>query len=81
MALPLAELKQAARDLLSGIVSNMLLGRIDSAIEEGAADAASLINACIRTEKMVNLFVSKDLALALTARFNEILRKHDIRTS
>jgi hypothetical protein len=69
------QLKNAIREILGDKPSKLFLGRVDTALDEGASDKESLRKACERVEKMVNLFIGSDEARVIGTRCAEILRK------
>jgi hypothetical protein len=81
MDMPIAELKQIVRDVLGSVASQMLLNRVDSALDEGAKDEASLLQACTRVERMANLFIGKDKAELIGKRFRDALEKSGLKAA
>jgi hypothetical protein len=69
------QLKNAIRGILGDTPSKLFLSRVDKTLDEGAADKDSLVKACEKVEKMVNLFIGVDEAKVIGSRCGEILRK------
>ena len=67
------ELKRTVRAVLGDVPSQIFLGRVDKAIDEGAADLDSLRNACAKVENMVRLFIGVEESKVLGKRCREVL--------
>ena len=70
-----AEIKAAVREILGDVASQIFLGRVDRALDEGLKDRESLSQACTRVEKMVNLFIGVNEAKVIASRCREIIGK------
>lgn len=71
----LTELNGIVQEVLGGIASKVLLGRIAAILAEGASTKEGLVQACTKIEKMVNLFIGADKAQVIGKRFREILAR------
>lgn len=74
------ELKGIVQDVLGDIASEILLGKVNAALDEGSATNEGLILACTRIEKMVNLFLGTDKAKIIGQRFREALTRAGLKT-
>jgi hypothetical protein len=71
----LAELNGIVQEVLGGIASKALLGRIAAILADGSSSREGLIQACTKVEKMVNLFIGADKAQIIGKRFRETLAR------
>ena len=71
----LAELNGIVQEILGGIASKSLLGRIAVILADGSSSREGLIQACTKVEKMVNLFIGADKAQIIAKRFQETLAR------
>ena len=69
------ELKKAVRGVLGDVPSQIFLGRVDKAIDEGKGDLESLQKACERVENMVRLFIGVEESKVIGKRCREVLAK------
>jgi hypothetical protein len=73
MEQPVVQVRYAIQEMLGDRPSPIFMGRIEKTLDEGAKDRDSLCLACDKVQKMVNLFISVDIAKVMGQRFKEIL--------
>ena len=71
----LTELNGIVQEVLGGVASKVLLGRIAALLAEGSSTREGLVEACTKVEKMVNLFIGADKAQIIAKRFQETLAR------
>ncbi len=69
------ELKKAVRGVLGDVPSQIFLGRVDKAIDDGSTDLESLKQACDKVENMVRLFIGVEESKVIGKRCREVLAK------
>lgn len=69
------QIKTAVHQILGDVASEILLARLDKALDEGGGDKAALAVACGRIEKLVNLFIGTEESKVIGKRCKEILDK------
>lgn len=69
------ELKLAIRQILGDVASQIFLARMDKTFDEAGSDKAALAAACLRVEKMANLFIGAEESKVIAKRCREILEK------
>lgn len=67
------QIKTAIHQILGTVASDILMARLDKAIEEGAGSKDALTAACVKIEKLVNLFIGTEEAKVIGKRCKEIL--------
>jgi hypothetical protein len=67
------EIKQVVRETLGDTPSKMFLLRIDKILDDAGSNDDALLEAIVRVEKMVNLFICTNMAQELDERCTEIL--------
>jgi len=72
------QVKHAVREVLGDVASSIFLGRVDKTIDEAAYNMEAIAEACIKVEKMVNLFIGLDEARAVNQRLGAIIGKNGL---
>lgn len=75
------ELKKIIQETIGGTASNILIWKIYKALDEGATTPEALVQACIKTEKLVNLFIGADKAQIIGKQFREALARGGIKAA
>jgi hypothetical protein len=70
------QIKTAIHQILGDVASEILMARLDKAVEEGSGDKEALAAACGKIEKLVNLFIGTEEARVIGKGCKEILEKN-----
>jgi len=62
------QIRKNVHDILEGKASGVFLGRIDAIIEEWAGGKMTAAQACEKIQKIVVLFIGKDIAQEIGTR-------------
>ena len=74
------QMRATIHEMLKGKASDVFLGKIDSVVNDWAAEKLTASQACEKVQKMVALFIDQDMAREIGNRCAPIVMKDSLKT-